>query len=133
METDSFDIDRYLPFKSVQDVESFCDPDDGMLTKKKDALTKRIFAACDVSSSTNFVSSVATVLFDTEFIRTHKWPTKKLVKKKLSVPCYINLLFAKLCPVTNKKSVGLINISIFFSFSTVKATSLICLSNLSIF
>lgn len=81
METDSFDIDRYLPFKSVQDVESFCDPDDGMLTKKKDALTKRIFAACDVSSSTNFVSSVATVLFDTEFIRTHKWPTKKLVKK----------------------------------------------------
>lgn len=77
MEADSFDIDKFVPFKNTQDVISFCDPDDGMFLKKKDALAKRIYAASDTSSSTNFVSTVANALFDPEFIRTHKWPTKK--------------------------------------------------------
>lgn len=35
METDSFDIDHYVPFKSLEDIHAFCDPSDGMLLKKK--------------------------------------------------------------------------------------------------
>lgn len=77
METDSFDIDKYVPFKCVKDVEAFCDPGDGLFLKKKDALAKRIYAASDTTSITNFVSTVASAIFDPEFIRTHKWPTKK--------------------------------------------------------
>ena len=77
METDTFDIDRYVPFKCLEDIEIFCDSSDGMLLKRKDALAKRIFAASDTSSLTNFVGSVATALFDIDFIRTHKWPTQK--------------------------------------------------------
>lgn len=77
METDSFDLDRFVPFTSVEDIEAFCSPDDGMLSKKKEALSKRIFAVCDCSSLTNFVSSVAAAIFDPKFLRTHKWPTQK--------------------------------------------------------
>ena len=77
METDSFDLDRFVPFKSVKDINTFCSADDGMLLKKKDALTRRIYAACDTSSLTNFVSTVSNALFDPAFIRTHRWPTQK--------------------------------------------------------
>lgn len=77
MDTDYFDVDRYVPFKSVKDIMAFMSPDDGMLLKKKEALCKRIFAVCDNSSLTNFVSTVSAALFDPEFVRTHKWPTQK--------------------------------------------------------
>ena len=77
METDSFDLDKFVPFKSVADILSFISPDDGMLLKKKEALTKRIFAVCDTSSMTNFVSSVCGALFQPQFVRPHKWPTQK--------------------------------------------------------
>lgn len=77
METDSFDIDRYVPFKSVSDIVSFISDDDGMLLKKKEAMAKRIYAACDTSSLTNFVTTVANAIFDPVFIRNHKWPTQK--------------------------------------------------------
>lgn len=79
METDSFDLDMFVPFKSVQDINAFISPDDGMLLKKKEALTKRIYAVCDTSSLTNFVSTVCSAVFDPEFLRNHKWPTQKLV------------------------------------------------------
>ena len=81
METDSFDIDRFVPFKSVQDIESYISPDDGMILKKKEALAKRIFAVCNTSSIANCVTSVANALFQPEFIRTHKWPTQKYASK----------------------------------------------------
>lgn len=77
METDGFDLDRYVPFKCLEDIHTFCNPSDGMLSKKKEALAKRIYAASDTSSLTNFVGTVASALFDADFIRTHKWPTQK--------------------------------------------------------
>ena len=77
METDSFDVDKFVPFKSLKDMEMFISPDDGMLLKKKEALAKRIFAVCDTTSLTNFVSSVSGALFTPQFVRTHKWPTQK--------------------------------------------------------
>lgn len=77
METDSFDLDKFVPFKSIEDIMAFISPDDGMLLKKKEALTKRIFAVCDTSSLTNFVSTVSTALFQPRFVWTHKWPTQK--------------------------------------------------------
>ena len=77
METDSLDIDKYVPFRSLNDVAAFCDTEDGMLLKKKDALAKRIFAASDTSSLTNFVSTVSSAIFDPEFVKTHKWPSQK--------------------------------------------------------
>ena len=77
METDNFDLDRFIPFKSLDDIEQFCSSEDGMLLKKKEALAKRIFAACDTSSLTNFVTTVSNAIFDPSFVRTHKWPTQK--------------------------------------------------------
>ena len=77
METDSFDVDRFIPFKCVTDIETFCSPDDGMILKKKEALAKQIYAVCDTSSLTNFVATVCNALFTQDFLRTHKWPTQK--------------------------------------------------------
>lgn len=77
METDSFDLDKFVPFKCVKDINDFISADDGMLLKKKEALTKRIYAVCDTSSLTSFVSTVSSAVFDPEFLRTHKWPTQK--------------------------------------------------------
>lgn len=77
METDSFDVDKFVPFKTAEDIKAYISPDDGMLLKKKEALSKRIFAVCDTTSLTNFVSTVSGALFHPQFVRTHKWPTQK--------------------------------------------------------
>ena len=77
MENDNFDLDHYVPFKSIKDMLAFCNPADGMLMQRKNALARRIFAASDTSSLTNFVGTVAAAIFDPDFIRTHKWPTQK--------------------------------------------------------
>lgn len=79
MGPEAFDIDQYLPFKSIASIESFCSNDDGMLYRRKHGLLRRIKAAANTQDVSKFNGSVCRILFDPDFLITHKWPVKKLV------------------------------------------------------
>ena len=77
MESEGIDIDRYLPFRSVANIKSFCLDDDGLLSRRKHALLRRIQSACNTQDLSKFNASLCRVLFDADFIVEHKWPVKK--------------------------------------------------------
>ena len=77
IESEAIDIDRYLPFKTIANIESFCLDDDGMLSRRKNALLRRIHSACNTQDLTKFNASLCRLLFDPDFIIDHKWPVKK--------------------------------------------------------
>ena len=77
MEADTIDIDAFIPIKSSEEAESFCKNDDGILELRKKALMRRIYAASDISSMTNFVSSVTDMLFHESYQISHRWPSKQ--------------------------------------------------------
>ena len=79
LESDSLDIDNYLPIKSSEEAQLFCENNDGLLEQRKKALQRRIYAACDIANMTNFVASVADMLFSETYQITHRWPTKQYV------------------------------------------------------
>ena len=79
MESECIDIDRYLPFKSVANIESFCSNDDGMLSRRKHALLRRIQSGANIKDVPKFIGSICRIIFDPDFIIEHKWPLKKLV------------------------------------------------------
>lgn len=57
----------------------FCDNHDGLLEQRKKALLRRVYAASDIANLTNFVASVADILFSESYQITHRWPTKQYV------------------------------------------------------
>lgn len=71
------DIDRYIPFKSVASINAFCSDDDGMLARRKHSLIRRIQSGINTTDSTKFIGSLCRVVFDPDFMITHKWPIKK--------------------------------------------------------
>lgn len=77
IDADLIDIDRYLPFSSVEKILSFCSDDDGLLSKRKHALLKKVRAATDTSSYRSFVASLTNILFTKAFVIEHKWPVKE--------------------------------------------------------
>lgn len=77
MESEGIDIDCYLPFRSVANIESFCSDDDGMLSRRKHALLRRIQAGTNTVDISKFNASLCRILFDEDFIIDHKWPVKK--------------------------------------------------------
>ena len=80
MSPEIIDLDRYLPFKTLASIESFCGNDDGMLSNRKHALLRRIKAVANVSKDVSkFNGGLCRILFDPDFIIRHKWPVKKLV------------------------------------------------------
>ena len=76
MGPEATDIDKYLPFKTVASIETFCSDDDGMLARRKLALLRRIKSGMIVKDMSKFVGSVCRILFDPDFIVQHKWPVK---------------------------------------------------------
>lgn len=79
MSPEAIDIDRYLPFKTIASIESFCSDDDGKLNCRKHALLRRIQSVADCKDVSKFNGSLCRLLFDCDFIINHKWPVKKLV------------------------------------------------------
>lgn len=79
METEGIDIDRYVPFKSLAGIESFCSDDDGMLARRKHALLRRIQCGVNTKDLSKFNGSLCRILFDPDFMIQHKWPCKKYV------------------------------------------------------
>ena len=77
MESEGIDIDRYIPFKTVANIEAFCSNDDGMLCRRKHALLRRIQSGVITQDVPKFIGSLCRILFDPDFIITHKWPLKK--------------------------------------------------------
>lgn len=77
MDSDSIDIDMYLPIKSSEAAIQFCDNADGLLEQRKRALMRRVYAACDESNITNFVGTVGNILFDKSYQVSHRWPSKQ--------------------------------------------------------
>ena len=77
MGPEDMDIDRYIPFKSVASIESFCSDDDGMLSRRKHGLIRRIQAGMNTNDISKFIGSLCRIIFDPEFIIHHKWPVKK--------------------------------------------------------
>lgn len=77
LESDGVDIDHYLPIKSDEEAMRFCSNDDGILDQRKKALVRRLYGAGDVTSLSNFVSSVADVFFDVNYRVSHRWPSKQ--------------------------------------------------------
>ena len=76
---EAIDIDRYIPFRSVASIESFCSDDDGMLPRRKHALLRRIQAGANTKDVSKFVGSLCRILFDPDFIISHKWQVKRQV------------------------------------------------------
>lgn len=85
LDSDSLDIDKYLPIKSSADAILFCDNHDGLLEQRKRALMRRIYSASDISNLTTFVASVMDILFDLTYQISHRWPAKQYVKKYLNI------------------------------------------------
>lgn len=77
IDSDVIDIDKWLPFSSTDKIETFCSDDDGLLSKRKLALLKKIKAAGDSSCLRNFVSTITNALFSRQFVIEHKWPVKE--------------------------------------------------------
>lgn len=76
-ESDVIDIEKYVPFKSVSEIEKFCSNDDDMLSYRRAALQKLIFGATDTSTPAKFITSMCEALFSGDIIGTCKWPFKK--------------------------------------------------------
>lgn len=76
-ESDVIDIDQYVPFKAVSDIQAFCSNEDGMLSYRRAALQKRIYGASDTSTPAKFIISMCEALFQNNIIGTCKWPFKK--------------------------------------------------------
>lgn len=70
------DIDLYLPIKTSEEAELFCENYDGMLEQRKTALMRRVYGASDVENMTTFVASVADILFHESYQISHRWPAK---------------------------------------------------------
>ena len=81
MRPEAMDIDRYVPFKSLANIESFCSDDDGMLDRRKHGLLRRIRAGVNTTDMAKFIGSLSRILFDPDFIIHHKWPVKKYTYK----------------------------------------------------
>ena len=79
MAPEAMDIDRYLPFKSIASIESFCSDDDGLLCRRKHGLLRRIQSGVITKDASKFIASFSRLLFDPDFVIQHKWPVKKLV------------------------------------------------------
>lgn len=77
MGPETLDLDRYLPFKSIANIEAFCNDDDGMLHKRKYALLRRIKSGMNIQDISKFNGSLYRILFDADFMIHHKWPVKK--------------------------------------------------------
>lgn len=71
------DIDRYLPFKTLASIDSFCSNDDGMLSRRKHGLLRRIQGGMNTADMSKFIGSLCRILFDPDFIVHHKWAVKK--------------------------------------------------------
>lgn len=77
LDSDSLDIDNYLPIKTSADAIVFCENHDGLLEQRKKALQRRVYAASDVTNITSFVASVADIFFHVNFQISHRWPSKQ--------------------------------------------------------
>ena len=77
LDSDSLDIDNYLPIKSSADAILFCENHDGLLEQRKRAFQRRIYSASDVSNITTFVASVMDIIFDLTYQISHRWPAKQ--------------------------------------------------------
>lgn len=77
METDTIDIDKYLPIKSDEEAIRFCSNDDGLLEQRKKALLRRLYGASDTTSMATFVASVTDLLFEIQYQISHRWPSKQ--------------------------------------------------------
>ena len=77
LESDSLDIDNYLPIKTSADAIQFCENNDGLLEQRKKALQRRVYAASDTSSMANFVASVADIFFHKNYQISHRWNAKQ--------------------------------------------------------
>lgn len=82
MESDGIDIDRYVPFKTMAHIESFCSDDDGMLSRRKHALLRRIRSGANTKDLSKFNGSLCRILYDPDFMVHHKWPVKKYANAK---------------------------------------------------
>lgn len=77
LDSDSIDIDNYMPIKTSADAIFFCENQDGLLEQRKRALQRRVYAASDVSNMANFVASVADIFFHKNYQISHRWPSKQ--------------------------------------------------------
>ena len=77
MGPEAIDIGRYIPFKSLASIESFCSDDDGMLSRRKHTLLRRIQAGVNTTDVSKFIGSLSRIVFDPDFVIHHKWPVKK--------------------------------------------------------
>lgn len=75
--SDVVNIDNYLPFKTVQEIQAFCSNDDFMLQYRRDALQKRIYAAANTKDMKTFLCSICDVMFTHDLLGVYKWPLKK--------------------------------------------------------
>lgn len=77
LDSDTLDIDKYLPLKSDEEAIQFCSNEDGMLEQRKKALLRRLYGASDTSNMANFVGTVCDILFHPNYQITNRWPSKQ--------------------------------------------------------
>lgn len=77
IESDSIDIDDYLPVTSSDEAKLFCTNHDGLLDLRKKAVLRRVYSAADTSTLTAFVASVTDIFFSESFQIAHRWPARQ--------------------------------------------------------
>lgn len=77
MNKKNVDIDRYLPFRTEEDIFAFLSPDDGLLKEKKEAFKERLYAAGDTATMTTFITGIVSAVFDAPLLGSYKWPYKR--------------------------------------------------------
>lgn len=75
--SDVVNIDNYLPFKSVQEIVTFCSNDDNMLQYRRAALQKRIYSAGNTKDMKTFLATICDAIFSSDLLGVYKWPLKK--------------------------------------------------------
>lgn len=72
------DIDSYIPFSTVDQIQNFCSSEDGLLEVRKAAFRKRIYASAKLDNVGVFAPSIIDAFFEgSPLLGTYKWPHKK--------------------------------------------------------
>ena len=74
MNSEIIDIGSSLPFDRAAQMAKFASDDDGLLDKRKEALVRRIYSSCDLSSVPALKDSLCINIFTKQCLSKLRWP-----------------------------------------------------------
>ena len=74
MNAEVIDISSALPFNKPEEMAKFANDSDGLLEKRKEALVRRIYASCDLSSLQGLKDTLCVHVFSKQCLQKTRWP-----------------------------------------------------------